>query len=165
MATDRHQAPSYPLRMPDDLKSRVQEAASVSGRSLHAELLARLEHSFSEDNADELQLRISRLEGELAGAKFATDSMMEDASRQLAKMSRDRAHVRMQADRLCNVLYDMTSLTQEFIDGEVRDPQLAVARFEFLQSQIEQIEDALGPVDPDDEEADEDEGPKPKPKP
>lgn len=46
MATDRHQAPSYPLRMPEELKARVQAAADVSGRSLHAELLQRLLNSF-----------------------------------------------------------------------------------------------------------------------
>nr|WP_157019833.1 Arc family DNA-binding protein [Acidovorax temperans] len=50
MATDRHQAPSYPLRMPDELKARVQAAAEESGRSLHAELLARLEGSFRAEN-------------------------------------------------------------------------------------------------------------------
>ena len=47
MATDRHQAPSYPLRMPDQLKSKVQRAAEKSGRSLHAELLHRIETSFA----------------------------------------------------------------------------------------------------------------------
>jgi len=47
MATDRHQAPSYPLRMPDQLKSKVQSAAEKSGRSLHAELLHRIETSFA----------------------------------------------------------------------------------------------------------------------
>ncbi|HTH11619.1 MAG TPA: Arc family DNA-binding protein [Acidovorax sp.] len=46
MATDRHQAPSYPLRMPEDLKARVQAAAEASGRSLHAELLQRIQNSF-----------------------------------------------------------------------------------------------------------------------
>lgn len=50
MATDRHQAPSYPLRMPDDLKARVQAAAEASGRSLHAELLTRIEDSFRAEN-------------------------------------------------------------------------------------------------------------------
>ncbi|WP_179217892.1 Arc family DNA-binding protein [Delftia sp. K82] len=48
MATDRHQAPSYPLRMPDELKARIQAAADASGRSLHAELLHRLQSSTEE---------------------------------------------------------------------------------------------------------------------
>lgn len=52
MATDRHQAPSYPLRMPDELKERVQEEASRNGRSLHAELLRRIEGSFEEPDGN-----------------------------------------------------------------------------------------------------------------
>jgi len=52
MATDRHQAPSYPLRMPDELKARLMEVAAQSGRSLHAELLFRLERSFGADAGD-----------------------------------------------------------------------------------------------------------------
>lgn len=52
MATDRHQAPSYPLRMPDDLKARVANSAQANNRSLHAELLVRLEESFRLNQAD-----------------------------------------------------------------------------------------------------------------
>jgi predicted transcriptional regulator len=44
--TDRHQAPSYPLRMPDELRERLQEAAEESGRSMNAEIVTRLEASF-----------------------------------------------------------------------------------------------------------------------
>ena len=45
--TDRHQAPSYPLRMPPELKERMAYAAKASGRSLHAEIVNRLESSFN----------------------------------------------------------------------------------------------------------------------
>lgn len=41
--TDRHQAQSYPLRMPPDLKERMVEASKASGRSLHAEIIYRLQ--------------------------------------------------------------------------------------------------------------------------
>lgn len=54
MATDRHQAPSYPLRMPDELKARIQASANESGRSLHAELLHRLESSYKDDDTIKL---------------------------------------------------------------------------------------------------------------
>lgn len=43
---DRHQAPSYPLRLPQDLKDQVTKAAFVSGRSFNAEVTARLQGSF-----------------------------------------------------------------------------------------------------------------------
>ncbi|MDL5036855.1 Arc family DNA-binding protein [Comamonas sp. Y6] len=35
----------YPLRMPDDLRSRLEEAATQGNRSLHAEIVSRLEQS------------------------------------------------------------------------------------------------------------------------
>jgi predicted transcriptional regulator len=46
--TDRHQATSYPLRMPDELRERLREAAEESGRSTNAEIVARLQASFVE---------------------------------------------------------------------------------------------------------------------
>lgn len=44
--TDRHQAPSYPLRMPAELRERLEEAATETGRSVNAEIVARLQQSF-----------------------------------------------------------------------------------------------------------------------
>lgn len=74
MATDRHQAPSYPLRMPDELKARVQAAAVASGRSLHAELIHRIQQSFevSEGSAQPdlvLEMRRTQLHLELNSSK------------------------------------------------------------------------------------------------
>lgn len=49
------QPPSYPLRMPQELRERLAEVAKKSGRSMNAEIVARLEESFSDtagvDNA------------------------------------------------------------------------------------------------------------------
>ena len=39
------QRPSYPLRMPDELRAKLEEEAKHIGRSLHAEIVARLEQS------------------------------------------------------------------------------------------------------------------------
>ena len=44
--TDRHQSPSYPLRLPEELRQRVVDAAKASGRSLNAEVISRLQASF-----------------------------------------------------------------------------------------------------------------------
>lgn len=43
MSQDTHQ---YPLRLPADLRDRLDAAAAASGRSRHAEILARLKDSF-----------------------------------------------------------------------------------------------------------------------
>ncbi len=46
---DRHQSPSYPLRLPADLKELVTQAAAEMGRSFNAEIAARLQSSFEFD--------------------------------------------------------------------------------------------------------------------
>lgn len=50
--TDRHQAQSYPLRMPADLKEKVTVAAKESGRSVHAEIVNRIQSSFERAVSD-----------------------------------------------------------------------------------------------------------------
>ena len=49
------QPPSYPLRMPQELRERLTEVAKANNRSMNAEIVARLEESFSDtagvDNA------------------------------------------------------------------------------------------------------------------
>lgn len=44
--TGKHQQQSYPLRMSDELRERLEEAARESGRSMNAEIVARLQASF-----------------------------------------------------------------------------------------------------------------------
>lgn len=44
--SDRHQAQAYPLRLPDDIKEKVASAAKAAGRSLNAEITARVADSF-----------------------------------------------------------------------------------------------------------------------
>jgi hypothetical protein len=45
--TDRHQKAPYPLRMTDELRDALQQAADAVGRSLNAEIIARLTDSFT----------------------------------------------------------------------------------------------------------------------
>ncbi|CAJ49065.1 Arc family DNA-binding protein [Bordetella avium] len=47
--SDRHQQTSYPLRMPPELREALERAAESSGRSLHAEIILRLQKSYLED--------------------------------------------------------------------------------------------------------------------
>ena len=49
--TDRHQQKPYPLRMPDDLRAKLEDAAKEGSRSLHAEIVARLQASFTPPEA------------------------------------------------------------------------------------------------------------------
>ncbi|MDO8698019.1 MAG: hypothetical protein Q7J74_13005 [Pseudomonas sp.] len=47
---DRHAVSPYPLRMPDDLRAALDAAANEGLRSLHAEVIGRLERTLQEDN-------------------------------------------------------------------------------------------------------------------
>ncbi|WP_307616690.1 Arc family DNA-binding protein [Variovorax boronicumulans] len=78
MATDRHQAPSYPLRMPEDLKAKLSEAAAAGGRSLHAELLVRLQDSFVESAPKgdaSSTLLVATLQYELANTRVTANRL------------------------------------------------------------------------------------------
>ncbi|MFG6159613.1 Arc family DNA-binding protein [Halomonas sp. 1390] len=44
--SDRHQTTPYPLRMPEELKAQLKEAAAGNHRSMNAEIVARLQESF-----------------------------------------------------------------------------------------------------------------------
>ncbi|MCF5725499.1 Arc family DNA-binding protein [Pseudomonas syringae] len=44
---DRHAISPYPVRMPNELRKRLDESARNGSRSLHAEIISRLEESFA----------------------------------------------------------------------------------------------------------------------
>lgn len=39
----------FPLRLPDGMRDRIREAAEANGRSMNAEIVARLEESFLQE--------------------------------------------------------------------------------------------------------------------
>jgi len=45
---DRHQIAPYPIRMPAELRQHLEEAARAASRSLHAEIISRLERTMSD---------------------------------------------------------------------------------------------------------------------
>lgn len=53
----------FNLRIPEELKNKIKEAASKSGRSINAEAQIRLEATFKEDaEAESLKNKIANLE-------------------------------------------------------------------------------------------------------
>lgn len=52
------QPPSYPLRMPQELRERLTEAAKANNRSMNAEIVARLEGSFANKEVDRYSTEI-----------------------------------------------------------------------------------------------------------
>lgn len=57
---DRHAISPYPVRMPGELRKRLDESAREGSRSLHAEIISRLEESFASRDTKQMGM------GELA---------------------------------------------------------------------------------------------------
>ena len=47
--SDRHSISPYPIRMPPDLRDRLEASARDGNRSLHAEIIARLAASYADE--------------------------------------------------------------------------------------------------------------------
>ena len=58
--SDRHAISPYPIRMPNELRQRLDDSARQGSRSLHAEIISRLEESFESPHLKQMGL------GELA---------------------------------------------------------------------------------------------------
>jgi hypothetical protein len=68
----------YPLRMPDELRVKLEKAAQAKARSLHAEIVTRLAASFALEikgkrteitvaqTVDQLELRVEALEAQMS---------------------------------------------------------------------------------------------------
>lgn len=46
-------ADQFPLRLPEGMRERIKESAEASGRSMNAEIVARLELTFRDENSRE----------------------------------------------------------------------------------------------------------------
>ncbi|MDY7559966.1 Arc family DNA-binding protein [Pseudomonas sp. CCC3.2] len=58
--SDRHVLPPYSLRMAADLREKLEKSSLSLKRSLNAEIIARLERSFAEDEAIEKQVEYEK---------------------------------------------------------------------------------------------------------
>lgn len=88
--------PQYKLRLPQDLKDQIETSAKEAGRSMNAEIVARLERSFTADREVEemafenvveaagLQREIERLSKLLENQKAEAQKMMQEQSKAIA---------------------------------------------------------------------------------
>lgn len=86
------QPPSYPLRMPQELRERLAEVAKANGRSINAEILARLQSSFDLAPPDRIAvdttqgMKVYAPEGELPSADEIADKVAERQQSLLAEL-------------------------------------------------------------------------------
>ncbi len=87
--SDKHQTPSYPLRIPAELRARLEDEAKTHKRSLNAEITARLENSFTpalsaEDAAkhfDEITFVLRHFEGTINRGFNSLAAVVYDSAR------------------------------------------------------------------------------------
>ena len=66
---DKDRITPYPLRMDPSLRAAIEASAKSSGRSMNAEIVARLEASFSGGSSEEMELLKMKMEYRLAGGQ------------------------------------------------------------------------------------------------
>lgn len=81
--TDRHQQKPYPLRMPEDLRAQLEQAAKAGARSLHSEILARLEASFDPKPEPSMSLHLLKHASTIAEALKRIDEKESDLVKRL----------------------------------------------------------------------------------
>ncbi|MFC3338819.1 Arc family DNA-binding protein [Paracandidimonas soli] len=65
---DRHPITPYPIRMPPELRDALEKASAAGNRSLHAEIISRLEQTFMPNSISSEAL--TQLAADLAEARF-----------------------------------------------------------------------------------------------
>ena len=83
---------NYPLRMPDQLRKDLEKAAKNSGRSLHAEIINRLEEFSSK----------AHLLEDLAGRSI----QLHQANTEVKKLREDLKRAASSSDRLASAEYE-----------------------------------------------------------
>lgn len=75
----------FRLRIPPELKSKVQAAAKQNKRSMTAEIVSRLEESFDEDTYESLNDRIAVFEARIEELQDGFAKFSEEAKRKERK--------------------------------------------------------------------------------
>lgn len=142
--------PQYKLRLPQELKDQVEEAAKQSGRSMNAEIVARLEQSFTEPLSTErsahsdiadlvkqqklfhietLELQLTTIENELS----RLHNPLADAHRNLdgAKAAGNATEIKKFTDEADRLKRAMTKLDERY--------ESCIARLAVLRKELKQV--------------------------
>lgn len=95
--TDRHSISPYPIRMPSDLRERLEQAAKQGSRSLHAEIIARLESTFTPaESAVERAARLDQIrEKAMPGMVEILADLQAKVAQEIEQRAREIASLRL----------------------------------------------------------------------
>lgn len=96
--TDRHSISPYPIRMPSDLRERLEQAAKQGSRSLHAEIIARLESTFTPaESAVERAARLDQIrEKAMPGMVEILADLQAKVAQEIEQRAREIASLRLE---------------------------------------------------------------------
>lgn len=96
--TDRHSISPYPIRMPSDLRERLEQAAKQGSRSLHAEIIARLESTFTPaESAAERAARLDQIrEKAMPGMVEILADLQAKVAQEIEQRAREIASLRLE---------------------------------------------------------------------
>lgn len=109
--------------IPLDMQEKLKAAAEAEGRSLEAEVLRRLQSSLEIASGPEL----SELRGQLSAWKQAVSSVAREANDKVAELVSSGKGV---ITELEDGFDEVAAMTQQLLDGDVRDRQELEVRFE-----------------------------------
>ncbi|MHB2265690.1 Arc family DNA-binding protein [Aliihoeflea sp. PC F10.4] len=131
----------YVLRMPDGMRQRIKAAAESNGRSMNAEMVARLEDSFVfEAREQRLQSDIRRQGDDNIGLQDQIEEMDQQIKRQQEREVNYLAEIR--SSRIAKEAFDKTLEHREFEINALRDELREV--WAIMRSQGDQRETMNG---------------------
>lgn len=82
----------FMLRMPEGMRDRISREAKANGRSMNAELIARIEKTLEDDTAlEKLADRVEELEADLEKRLQELEKAMYDVTHHLFPLKYDRS--------------------------------------------------------------------------
>lgn len=115
---DRHQIAPYPIRMPAELRAQLEDAAKAGNRSLHAEIIARLQSTFAAPTEEE------------AIAQPTLAKLMKDVESIKERLNKAPIHVRIRSDGALNIfgfqMWTYDYLFKRGVEGENKHDHLFI---------------------------------------
>ena len=133
----------YIVRFPEGMRDRIAEAARANGRSMNAEIVARLESTFKEHDT---MLEMARLHGALTGTKEAFAVVVDEATKQIFSLSSAGKKAQDLLDEYRKAFAEVVVLAQGLAQGSsvnTQEAQEHLDRFVAIGAKLESLTSAV----------------------